>query len=200
MADLFEEKSKNWDANERRKQMSLAIGGCILQNLKLHDQMHVMDFGAGTGLIASQIAPYVKKVTAVDVSMSMLEKLISKVELKDKVEIRCEDITLNSLGFQCDLIVSAMAMHHVENTETLVLQFAKHLKSGGGVALADLDSEDGGFHNPPSEGVFHKGFDRAELALIFQKNGFTNIRFVTAYTAVRENGEYPIFLVLADKT
>jgi len=200
MTDLFEEKSKNWDANERRKQMSLEIGSCILENVKLNGKMHVIDFGAGTGLIASQIAPHVEKITAVDVSKSMLEKLVAKIELKDKVDIRCQDITVDPLGFQCDLIVSAMAMHHVENTENLVTQFAKHLKPGGGVALADLDSEDGGFHNPPSEGVFHKGFDREQLGQTFQKNGFTNVRFLAAHTAVRENGDYPIFLLLADKT
>jgi 2-polyprenyl-3-methyl-5-hydroxy-6-metoxy-1,4-benzoquinol methylase len=200
MTDLFEEKAKNWDANEHRKKMSLAIGGSILHNVSLNDKMHVMDFGAGTGLIASQIAPHVEKVTAVDVSEAMLNKLMSKIELKGKVEVCCQDITLNPLGFQCDLIVSAMAMHHVEDTENLVLQFSKHLKPGGGVALADLDAEDGGFHNPPSEGVFHNGFERELLGNIFKRNGFTNVRFVTAHTAIRENGEYPIFLLLADKT
>ena len=199
MTDLFEEKSKNWDANQRRLQMSRGIGGSILENVELNEAMHVMDFGAGTGLIAAQIAPHVKKVTAVDVSMSMLEKLISKIELKDKVDIVCKDITTHPLDTQFDLIVSAMAMHHVQDTGNLVQRFAEHLKPGGAVALADLDAEDGGFHNPPSEGVFHKGFDRGELKSIFENNGFSNVRFVNAYTAVRENGDYPIFLVLATK-
>ena len=43
MNDLFKEKAKDWDANERRKQLSLAIGGCILQNVELGEEMHVMD-------------------------------------------------------------------------------------------------------------------------------------------------------------
>lgn len=199
MSDLFKEKAENWDANERRKQMSQGIGNCILKNVVLNDQMRVMDFGAGTGLISAQIAPHVKKVTAVDVSMSMLEKLHSKIELKDKVEIVCQDITESNLSDQFDLIVSAMAMHHVRDTNHLVFKFAQHLKPGGQVALADLDSEDGGFHNPPSEGVFHFGFDRKSLASTFQANGFDDIRFTTAYTAIRENGDYPIFLITATK-
>ena len=200
MTDLFKEKAKNWDANESRKQMSIGIGSCILQNIDFSPQMHVMDFGAGTGLIASQVAPLVEKVTAIDVSESMLEKLISKIELKDKVEILCQDITEKPSGVQYDLIMSAMAMHHVEDTENLVLTFANHLKPGGKVALADLDSEDGGFHNPPSEGVFHQGFDREALGAIFERNGFKDVRFETAYTAKRENSDYPIFLLLATKS
>ena len=199
MNDLFKEKAKDWDANERRKQLSLAIGGCILQNVELGEEMHVMDFGAGTGLITSQIAPHVKKITAVDVSESMLEKLISKMELKGKVEALCQDITAHPSGVEHDLIVSAMALHHVEDTENMVEKFAAHLKSGGKVALADLDAEDGGFHNPPSEGVFHKGFDRGEFAAVLERHGFKDVRFVTAYTAVRDNGSYPIFLALATK-
>jgi cyclopropane fatty-acyl-phospholipid synthase-like methyltransferase len=139
-------------------------------------------------------------VTAVDVSESMLEKLMSKIELSDKVEILCQDITIKSTGAQYDLIMSAMAMHHVENTENLVISFANHLKSGGRVALADLDAEDGGFHNPPSEGVFHFGFDRAQLGSLFEKHGFVDVQFVTAYTAKRENGDYPIFLLTATKS
>ena len=199
MNDLFKEKAKDWDANERRKQLSLAIGGCILQNVELGEEMHVMDFGAGTGLITSQIAPHVKKITAVDVSESMLEKLISKMELKGKVEALCQDITAHPSGVEHDLIVSAMAMHHVQDTENMVEKFAAHLKSGGKVALADLDAEDGGFHNPPSEGVFHKGFDRGEFAAVLERHGFKDVRFVTASTAVRDNGSAPIVLALATK-
>jgi putative AdoMet-dependent methyltransferase len=199
MTDLFKEKAKDWDANERRKQLSLAIGGAILKNVELKGEMHVMDFGAGTGLIASQIAPFVKKITAVDVSESMLAKLMDKIELKDKVETLCQDITTHPSGVAHDLIVSAMAMHHVKDTENMVKQFAAHLKPGGKVALADLDTEDGGFHTPPSEGVYHAGFDRGEFGAILERHGFKEVSFVTAYTAQRAHGAYPIFLCTATK-
>ncbi len=68
MTDLFNEKSKDWDANEMRKMLSSAIGSSIIEQVSLHDQMRVMDFGAGTGLISSQVAPMVKKIVAVDIS------------------------------------------------------------------------------------------------------------------------------------
>jgi len=199
MTDLFKEKSTNWDANEMRTKMSQAIGSSILENVKLNEQMTVMDFGAGTGLISAQVAPHVKKITAVDVSESMLEKLISKTELKGKVEILCQDITLNPIAVQYDLIMSAMAMHHVKDTNNMIQKFADHLKPGGHIALADLDTEDGGFHAIPTEGVFHQGFDRDEFAGKLQQYGFINVKFVTAHIAERKNGSYPIFLALGSK-
>jgi predicted TPR repeat methyltransferase len=199
MADLFKEKSINWDANEARVKMPLAIGTCILEIVELSNQMSVLGFGAGTRLITSQVAPYVKKNTAVDVSKSMLEKLISKTELNGKVEILCQDIASQPTGVQYDLIMSAMAMHHVEDTNNMMQKFAEHQKSGGKIALADLDSEDGGFHSTSTEGVFHQSFDREEFAAMLKRSGFADIEYVTAHIAVRANGSYPIFLALATK-
>ena len=65
MTDLFIEKAKDWDANEMS---SSAIGSAILEQVSLYDHMQVMDFGACTGLITSQVAPLVKKIVAVDIS------------------------------------------------------------------------------------------------------------------------------------
>ncbi|MEZ7974877.1 MAG: class I SAM-dependent methyltransferase [SAR324 cluster bacterium] len=64
-----------------RTNLSSDIGSAILEHVSLHDQMRVMDFGAGTGLITSQVAPLVKKIVAVDISETMLNKLFSKPEL-----------------------------------------------------------------------------------------------------------------------
>ena len=61
MTDLFNEKAKDWDDNEMRTILSSAIGSAILEHVALHDQMRVMDFGAGTGFITSQVAPLVKR-------------------------------------------------------------------------------------------------------------------------------------------
>ena len=111
----------------------------------------------------------------------------------------CQDITQKPLAEKYDVIVSAMAMHHVEDTDNLAKTFASHLKPQGKVALADLDSEDGSFHPEDTEGVYHSGFDRDSMKSILEKNGFSNIEFVTAHTVEKESGHYPVFLVTATK-
>jgi len=199
MTDLFNEKAKDWDANEMRTMLSSAIGSSILAHVSLHDQMRVMDFGAGTGLISSQVAPLVKKIVAVDISEAMLNKLVAKPELQAKVEIVCQDIIEKPIADNFDLIMSAMSMHHVKDTSKLIQRFSEHLNPGASIALADLDKEDGSFHPEDSEGVFHLGFKRNELQIILEKYGFREIQFVTAHTINKEEKKYPIFLVTATK-
>lgn len=199
MSDLFNEKAQDWDSNDLVTQLSRAIGSTLLNQVTFEPHMQVMDFGAGTGLISSHIAPRVEKIVAVDISEAMLEKLAAKPELSGKVEAVCQDITDKPLNTQFDLIVSAMAMHHVEDTAHLFRTFASHLKPGAKVALADLDKEDGSFHPEDTQGVYHHGFERENIQSIMAQHGFDDIRFTTAHTVNKEAKSYPIFLVTATR-
>lgn len=199
MTDLFNEKAKDWDADEMKRLISSAVGASILKHVPLDQQMDVMDFGAGTGLISSHVVPLVNKIVAVDISKAMLDKLVLKPELQGKVEAVCQDITDKPIDAQFDLIMSAMALHHVEDTQKLITIFSGHLKPGAMVALADLDKEDGSFHPEGTEGVFHPGFERDELQTLLENNGFDNVQFYTAHKIKNEKGEYPVFLVVATK-
>ncbi len=199
MNDLFKQKAEGWDTQSIPQLLSKHIGPAIIEHIKLNPEMEVMDFGAGTGLLTSHIAPVVKSVAAVDISRSMLEKLLAKPELHNKVTAHCQNILYEPLGQQFDLIVSAMAMHHVQDTSSLLKGFAQHLKPGALIALADLDKEDGSFHPPGTEGVYHLGFVRKEFAKQLEASGFEDITFHTAYTVKKENVEFPIFLVIAKK-
>ena len=199
MSEYFDEKAAGWDADDRRRQLSSAIGSSILAHVPLHDRMDVLDFGAGTGLISAHVAPRVHKIVAVDTSAAMLAELTAKPELRGKVEAVCADITAKPLSARFDLVISAMAMHHVSDTGALIQSFADHLKPGGRVALADLDTEDGSFHPDDAAGVFHHGFDRGALHEMLEARGFADIHFVTAHTVVKDQKRYPVFLVTATK-
>jgi 2-polyprenyl-3-methyl-5-hydroxy-6-metoxy-1,4-benzoquinol methylase len=199
MSDHFNEKAKTWDADEMVKKLSSAVGSSILKNIALSQDMLTMDFGAGTGLISSHVAPRVSKITAVDISEAMLAKLAAKPELANKVTTVCQDIIERPLEEKFDLIMSAMAMHHVENTDQLIRTFYEHLKPGAVVALADLDKEDGSFHPEGTPGVFHSGFERDELQRKLEKHGFEDVHFYTAHAVEKNEKSYPIFLATAKK-
>ena len=199
MSDLFDNKAADWDAMSIPQQLSKTIGPAIIKEVKLDENMEVLDFGAGTGLLTSHIAPHVKNIAAVDISQSMLDKLQAKPELAGKVTTFCQDILEKPLDQKFDLIVSAMAMHHVENTAGMIKAFADHLKPGGRVALADLDSEDGNFHPPMTEGVFHHGFDRAAFTVLLNSAGIIEVDFLTAHIIEKDGTDYPVFLVLGEK-
>ena len=199
MTDLFEAKAQDWDANDRRTRLASAIGASILEHVQLHKRMNVLDFGAGTGLIAAQIAPLVNRIVAVDTSQAMLDKLESKPELQGKVETVCRDILEKPLDARFDLIASAMALHHVEDTARLLERFSEQLNASGMIALADLDKEDGSFHPPDTQGVYHFGFERDSLRTELESHGFEQVEFFTAHTIKGEEKEYPVFLVTAKK-
>ncbi|HHB95005.1 MAG TPA: class I SAM-dependent methyltransferase, partial [Campylobacterales bacterium] len=74
VTDNFAHKSKTWDMNSKRVQNAKGIAEYIIQNIKLHSDMKIMDFGAGTGLLSYFVAPYVDTIVAVDNSPSMLQE------------------------------------------------------------------------------------------------------------------------------
>jgi len=126
MSDLFQHKAGDWDSKPVPAQISAGVGKALLERVPLRDDMVVMDFGAGTGLICAHVAPHVRRVYAVDLSVAMLEQLAAKPELQGKVDAMHVDILATPLPHQVDLIVSAMAMHHVEDTGRLLQSLLAH--------------------------------------------------------------------------
>ncbi|MDP2815868.1 MAG: methyltransferase domain-containing protein [Rectinemataceae bacterium] len=101
------------------------------------------------------------------------------------------------------LAISSMTMHHVQDTAVFLKQMYDLLTPGGTVGVADLDKEDGAFHDD-NKGVLHFGFERGSLIELFEKTGFREIRDVTAATVVKVNEgkakrEYGVFLVTGRK-
>ena len=199
MTDLFHDKAADWDERPIPVQISEGVTRALLEAVRFEPGMTVMDFGAGTGLVASRIAPQVERLLAVDISEAMLEQLAKKPELAGKVVIHCRDILDTPLDETVEVIVSAMAMHHVEDTKALFEAFHAHLVPGGRLAVADLDTEPGTFHPPGTEGVFHAGFDRDALRALLDEAGFVDVAFVKACHVDRDERHYPIFLLTATR-
>lgn len=197
--DLFKDRAADYDARPVPQQISEGLSAALLARVPLTPTMSVLDFGAGTGLLAAKVAPHVGRLLAVDISESMLAQLKAKPGLAERVDVRCQDILKRPLAEKVDLVTSAMAMHHVQDTRALLKALYDHLVPGGRIALADLDVEDGTFHPPGIEGVFHHGFDRDVLGRQLVEAGFVDVAFTTACTVSRDERPYPIFLVTAGR-
>ena len=103
-----------------------------------------------------------------------------------------------------DLIVSAMALHHIADIPQLLQALTQLLTPDGYLALADLDAEDGSFHADMT-GVHHAGIDRDWLIAQLTTLGFHDVSATTAHVIERPNatGElrrYPVFLVSGRRT
>ncbi len=197
--DLFENKSKNWDMSSLRVQNAKEIADVILKNIKLASNAKVMDFGAGTGLLSYFIAPAVGEIVAVDNSPSMLDEFRAKQdEFACDTDVLLLDLTTHDIDTKFDAIISSMTIHHVQDIKLILAKFYSMLSSGGYIGIADLDSEDGSFHDD-NEGVFHFGFDRDELAKIATEIGFKDIKFETANEIKKPNATYSVFCMTARK-
>ncbi len=140
MSKRFDEAAKTWDQNDTRTRLSTNIARAVQEQVRLEPSMRLMDFGAGTGLLSERLAPLVRSIAAVDVSPGMLSELEQKESIKSVVTPYCRNILHDPLEGDFDGIVSAMALHHVEDTRELLKVFFEHLKSGGFIALSDLDA------------------------------------------------------------
>jgi predicted TPR repeat methyltransferase len=202
----FDQAAATWDEDPGRVRMSRNIAEAMLAAVPVQPSMTAIDFGCGTGLVTLALQPFVGRIVGIDSSPGMLAKLRGKAEAigAAHVEALHVDLTAQSApaGLRADLIVSAMALHHIADIPHLLQTLAGLLVPGGYMALADLDTEDGAFHGD-STGVHHSGLDREWLMTELTALGFFDLRATTAHVVERPGNDtprrYPVFLVSGRK-
>ena len=206
MAEIrdFDTAAATWDEEPRRVKLAGNVGAAIIDTMHPDRSMNVLDFGCGTGLITLLLQPQVKSIIGVDSSRGML----------DVVERKVRECGLDNVGtFLCDfergdrpeghfqMIVSSMTLHHVSDLTQLFRLFSDLLQPGGVLGIADLDAEDGSFHDDPA-GVHHHGFERELITSLLTKVGFIECRDITADVIVKgaapDTRQYPVFLITAN--
>lgn len=101
------------------------------------------DLGAGTGFVATALAPRVATVLAVDISTSMAESLADRAAQAglDNVMVKVSDLRQLQLPpASLDLVVSSYALHHLPDADkqALVADVARWLRPGGRLVIADM--------------------------------------------------------------
>jgi len=178
----FDKEAAAWDENPARVRLAKDVADAISRHVTLRTDMEVLDFGCGTGLLTLRLAPLVRSITGVDSSQGMLDVLAAKTAKQNLPNVRTLHLDLDRgdvLPGPYDLIVSCMTLHHIERVNSLLSQFYRALSPSGHLCIADLDLDDGQFHND-NQGVFHFGFDRVTLHQMFTNTGFKNVCDTTA--------------------
>ena len=195
--DRFQNKASNYEHNKNRVDNVENIANSIIKMIKFDKSMHIIDFGSGTGLLLKRVAKHVGKISAVDISSSMNGQLRAKKdELDCEIEILEIDLEKSNLEGEFDGIISSMTMHHIRNIEAMFGKFYSMIKPGGFIAISDLDSEDGSFHDEDT-GVFHHGFNRADIAKTARASGFNMVEVQDASVVRKSIGDFPVFLLTA---
>ena len=174
----FNKEAATWDEQPGRLAVANQIGASILREVTLAPALDVLEFGCGTGLITLQLQPLVHSITGVDSSDGMLGVLAAKVHAASLGNVHLQKMDVihgDALQGEYNLVVSSMTIHHIPEILPLLRQFFRVLLPGGSLVIADLDSDDGQFH-ADNHGVHHEGFHRAELRVLMEAAGFTNVR------------------------
>lgn len=178
----FDAAAATWDENPARARLAHDVGRAVLEAVKPGPDCTVLDFGCGTGLLTLAIQPHVRSVTAVDSSRGMLDVLDAKIRNQNLPNVRTLPVDLekgDKIAGTFDLVVSSMTFHHIRDPGILLERLAGLLRPSGWIAVADLDSDEGKFHDS-DEGVFHPGFDRCTMQNYFESAGFISVRNRTA--------------------
>src|SRR5690606_33259109 len=92
-----------------------------------------------------------------------------------------------------DVIVTAMAFHHLMEPQKMLSLFKKHLGPNGMVFIIDLDEEDGTFHpDNKGMGVHHFGFSKNVLESWSKELGFRSFQHEMVYEIFKNGRSYGI--------
>ncbi len=201
----FDIKASGWDENPIHHARSEAIAKEMLRLLPIKKEMSAIEFGAGTGLLSFMLKDFLNDIILMDNSTEMVKVANKKIDATGAKNLKTivfdiEHETYSGKTF--DLIFTQMVLHHVNDIEKLFRNFYKILNPNGFIAIADLYTEDGSFHDEGFSG--HNGFNVEDLTLTLNKCNFrvsTAEQCFTINKKISENmtNQYPVFLLIANR-
>lgn len=136
----------------------------MLERVPGMKQGDIMDFAAGTGLLAMFLAPHCRSVTAVDQSKEMIAQLQSKLHQQQSQDsitnitplvtdlLTDQDASSPLHGKRFDVIACTNSFHHFSDPAQMTRALAVYLKPGGHFAITDLlkTATSAQFHEAPA--------------------------------------------------
>lgn len=158
----------------------------MLDHIELKPEDKVLDVAAGTGHFSRAIAPYVRQVTALDLTKAMIEQGKLETQKAGLTHVHFEQGIAENLPFpdaSFDLVVTRFSLHHFENPSEALLEMHRVLKVGGRIAVIDLVSPDN-----PELAVAYNHFERLRdpsHTTAFSPNALLNGVAETGFDAVQ---------------
>lgn len=176
-ARWFSSQAASWDDDPRRVERARQAAKAIAAEVPLDSTWTVLDYGAGTGLLAFALADRVGEILLMDSSEGMVEIARKRIADSGRPGMRAEqhDLTRQPLeeGQQFDLVISMMVLHHVDDVPMLLKGLFSATAEGGWIAVLDLEPEQGEYHDPGFTG--HQGFSRGALRRALAAAGFGHL-------------------------
>lgn len=201
-SDRFSEQAATWDDDQTHVERAKSVAAVVRDVLPLRDDMHALEIGGGTGLLARALADDLGTVVVTDVASGMVDAATAALTdpAYDGWEARLYDIEHDPLtDDRFDLVLAQLALHHMGDVPAVVRRCAQVLRPGGWVALVDLDHDPGGdFHNAVHDFHGHDGFTRDDVQGWLTEAGFADVSVTDAGVVTKEvdgaERDFPMFL------
>ena len=202
MINRFDKLAKQWDSKPMRVENALLFIQKIKENIKKNiNDLTIIDYGCGSGLVSFGFADDAKEIYGYDNSRGMIEVYNQKAKKLGFSNIygvihniEKEDIEKDMY----DIAVSNMTMHHIDSMENFIIKLVNGIKKGGYLFIADLCKEDGSFHSDNKD-VKHFGFELNDVKKAFEKAGLKNINISILNSIKKTTGDYDIFFAMGIK-
>jgi ArsR family transcriptional regulator len=137
----------------------------------------VADLGCGTGEATELLAPFVRRVVAIDREPSMLEAARARLAAVGDVEFREGELQkLPAKNGEFDAAVAMLVLHHVADIRAALAEMRRVVKREGVVLVVDMTAH-GHEEFRLTMGHQHLGFSEADLSSAGRDVGFASIRY-----------------------
>lgn len=199
-SERFDNQAADWDQDPAKVSRAQEVAEAIRRAVPVDPSARLLEYGAGTGLVTQFLGDAIGSAVLADNSAGMRAVMEQKIEAGVLRNATVSDLDLEQDAVPqetFDLIVSAMVLHHIRDLPRVLEGFATMLRPGGHVCLADLDREDGSFHDVDFDG--HHGFDRGELAQTLERAGFSQAAVGDCTSIEKAGRTFTVFLATATR-
>lgn len=156
----------------------------------LLDADHVVgDLGCGTGQLSEVVAPFVKRVIAIDESAAMLKAARARLGALANVELREGSVEALPLAdASLDVAVLSLVLHYLAEPAAAFAEVRRALvPNGGRLLLVDMSPHDHADYRQTMGHVW-LGFDAAQITDWGTRAGFSSVRYHALPAAPRAKG------------
>jgi ArsR family transcriptional regulator len=159
----------------------------------------VGDLGCGTGQVSAAIAPFVRKVIAVDGSAAMLQAARKRLHRLENVELRRGELEALPIDDgQLDAATLMLVLHHVPEPPRALAEVARALKPGGRLIVTDMLPHDRDNYRQQMGHVW-LGFSGDQITTLLRDSGFDQTRVIDLPADPKAKGP-ALFIATGRKT
>ncbi|KAI1908305.1 hypothetical protein LOZ61_005655 [Ophidiomyces ophidiicola] len=156
----------------------------------------MLDFACGDGFLSHALRPYFSEIIGVDLAEGMVNKYNRRAREAGIPESQMRAVVGDLAAAQpdasliqnkdlanFDLIITSMALHHIEDPQRAVNRLVERLRPGGTLVVIDFDAAKDGQQwiaasAPAAHTITHHGFSKATMENLLTSAGCKDVEYV----------------------